>query len=118
MKKLKWPLAAAVLLSALLVGLSLRQVSFAAAPGSKTKMGAEAMTATIGVEGMTCGACATSVKIVLKKLDGVNGVQVSLDDRKAVVTYDPARVSPAKMVEAIQGSLSYKARVLAPAKAK
>lgn len=107
MKKLLWLLGGAVLLFALAV--LTRQPCCAAEPG--------ATTATLGVEGMTCGACATSVKVVLKKLDGVADAKVSLGDKQAVVTYNPARVTPEKMVEAIHSKLPYKAKVLARAKA-
>lgn len=110
MKRLLSLLAGAVLLCTLAAWLAPRQVCCAAEPG--------ATTATLGVEGMTCGACATSVKIVLTKLDGVADAKVSLDDKKAVVTYDPAKVTPEKMVEAIQGKLPYKVKVLEPAKGK
>lgn len=48
--------------------------------------------ATLHVEGMTCGACATSVKIVLKKIDGVIDATVSYERKRAVVQYDPDRV--------------------------
>ena len=110
MKRLFGLLAAAAMLCALAAWLAPREVCSAAEPGART--------ATLGVEGMTCGACATSVGVVLKKLDGVAKAKVSLDDKRAVVTYDPAKVTPEKMVETIQSKLPYKARVLAPAKGK
>lgn len=75
-------------------------------------------TITLQVEGMTCGACATSVKIVLEKLDGVSDAKVSLKDKQAVVTYDPAKVTPEKMVEAVNANLPYKAKVAGTGKTK
>ncbi len=69
-------------------------------------------TATLHVEGMTCGACATSVKIVLKKVDGVIDATVSYERKRAVVQYDPTRVSPPQLVAAIEKKLPYKARVV------
>ena len=77
-----------------------------------------ARTTTLDIQGMTCGACATSVKVVLKQLDGVSDAKVSLEEKKAVVNYDPAKVTPEKMVEAIQTKLTYKAKVVDAAKAK
>lgn len=68
-------------------------------------------TTTLQIEGMTCGACATSAKIVLEKLDGVSDAKVSFKEKQAVVIYDPAKVTPEKMVEAIHASLPYKAKV-------
>jgi len=43
-------------------------------------------TATYQIEGMTCGHCVKSVEEALGSLDGVTSVQVSLEDRRAVVT--------------------------------
>jgi copper chaperone CopZ len=77
-----------------------------------TVSGGSTSTAVLHVEGMTCGACATSVKIVLKKVDGVVGATVSYEKKRAVVEYDPARVSPATLVAAIEAKLPYKARVV------
>lgn len=77
-----------------------------------TVSGGSTSTAVLHVEGMTCGACATSVKIVLKKVDGVVGAAVSYEKNRAVVEYDPARVSPAKLVAAIEAKLPYRARVV------
>ncbi len=77
-----------------------------------TVSGGSTSTAVLHVEGMTCGACATSVKIVLKKVDGVVDAAVSYEKKRAVVEYDPARVSPAKLAAAIEAKLPYKARVV------
>ncbi|MFH1604728.1 MAG: heavy-metal-associated domain-containing protein [Pseudomonadota bacterium] len=49
-------------------------------------------TVTLGISGMTCGGCVRSVGNVLKALDGVTKAEVSLENRNAVVDYDPARV--------------------------
>src|SRR5437867_13011651 len=63
------------------------------------------------IEGMTCGSCATAVKLVLKKTVGVVGSTVSYEEKRAVVTYDPAKTTPAKVAEAVAGALSYKVNV-------
>jgi copper chaperone CopZ len=78
-------------------------------------LAADAKTATLGVEGMTCGGCAASVKIVLKKLDGVSMAMVSFAEKKATVTYDPAKVTPQQMADAIAAKLGYKAKVVTEA---
>lgn len=77
-----------------------------AASGSSTS------TAVLHVEGMTCGACATSVKIVLKNVDGVVDAKVSYAKKRAVIQYDPRRVSPSNLAAAIEAKLPYKARVV------
>src|SRR5712691_11084932 len=68
-------------------------------------------TATLHIEGMTCGSCATAVKIVLQKTPGVTTSKVSYDEKEAVVTYDPAKTTPAKIAVAVADALSYKVTV-------
>ena len=58
-------------------------------------------TETLDVQGMSCEACVGHVTRALQGLDGVQSAQVSLADKQAVVTYDPARVQAAQMVEAV-----------------
>lgn len=40
---------------------------------------------TIFIEGMSCGHCSKRVEEVLKSVDGVKSVSVSLEDKKAEV---------------------------------
>jgi len=73
----------------------------------------QARVATLHIEGMTCGSCATAVRRVLSKIDGVKDAQVSFEEKKGVVTYDAARVNPEKIVHAIEEKLPpYKATVV------
>ena len=58
-------------------------------------------TETLDVQGMSCDACVGHVTRALQGLDGVQSAQVSLADKQAVVTYDPARVQVVRMVEAV-----------------
>ncbi len=51
--------------------------------------------------GMTCGGCARSIQRKLSGLPGVESAQVSLDDAKAAVSFDPALTSPGAMVAAV-----------------
>lgn len=73
---------------------------------------AEVRTATLRVEGMTCGGCATSVKIVLKKLEGVKEAKVSYEEKRATVQYDPGKITPQQMARAIEEKLGYNASVV------
>ncbi|GBC81595.1 Copper-exporting P-type ATPase A [bacterium HR10] len=61
----------------------------------------KAVTATIPVEGMTCAGCAASVHQALVRRDGVKAVEVSVEKKHAVVTFDPARLTLEQVVEAI-----------------
>lgn len=57
---------------------------------------------TIGIEGMSCGHCVAAVKAALEALTGVTSALVSLEDKAATVTYDPAGVTPGQMKAAIE----------------
>ena len=47
----------------------------------------------IPVDGMICQVCAGTVKSALKKVDGVNDAEISLEKRNAVVRYDERKVT-------------------------
>jgi copper chaperone len=57
---------------------------------------------TIPIEGMTCGGCVANVERVLKAIDGVQNVNVSLTPGQAVVEFVPGRVDPARLHSAIE----------------
>lgn len=61
-------------------------------------------TATIKVDGMKCSKCSGSVEKALKATPGVEKVEVSLDKKEAVVEYDDAKVTEAKLREVINGT--------------
>lgn len=65
-------------------------------------------TVVIPVEGMVCVACSATVKRALKSIDGVSKVEVSLEKRTAQVTYAPDKLSPDRLVAAINKA-GYKA---------
>lgn len=54
------------------------------------------------VEDMSCGGCVRNVTTVLKALPGVEDVEVSLEAARAVVRYDPQRVSVEAMRAAVE----------------
>jgi len=66
---------------------------------------------TLHVEGMTCGGCVIGVRKVLERLPGVQKADVSYEKQRAVVTYDPDRVTVEQMIAAIK-TLKYKATVV------
>src|SRR5712691_8667682 len=69
-------------------------------------------TVALDVKGWTCGSCAVSTRIALKKLDGIENVRTDLDKGEAVVTYDASKVTPQLMIEAI-ARIGYSAKVKA-----
>ncbi|HET7658090.1 MAG TPA: copper chaperone CopZ [Bacillales bacterium] len=56
----------------------------------------------LDVKGMTCGHCKIAVTNALEELDGVKSVEVSVENGKANVEYDDAKVGTDEMKEAIE----------------
>lgn len=61
---------------------------------------AATQTVTLSVPGMNCAACPFTVKAALKKVDGVSQVNVSYEDREAVVTFDDTQISVEALTQA------------------
>ena len=59
-------------------------------------------TETFRVEGMTCEGCRAAVARVLERTPGVARAEVDLEGASATVTYDPARVTPEALAEAVR----------------
>jgi mercuric ion binding protein len=55
---------------------------------------------TLGVPGMTCGACPITVKKAISRVDGVTRTEVDFDRRQAVVTYDDAKANVDQILHA------------------
>jgi copper chaperone CopZ len=69
------------------------------------------VTSIFKVEGMTCGGCEASVKMTVKRLDGVQAVEASHTEKRATVTYDPEKVTPQAIVDTIE-KLGYTAELV------
>jgi copper chaperone CopZ len=74
---------------------------------------AASASVALSIEGMDCAACTAAIRTALKRLDGVRDARVSFVERRAVVEYEPDRVVPEQLVEAVN-KLGYRA-ILAPA---
>ncbi len=59
-------------------------------------------TVSLGVSGMTCGGCVRSVTNVLKGLEGVAKAEVSVEQKRATVDYDPGKVNVEQLKRAIE----------------
>ena len=59
-------------------------------------------TLSLNIKGMTCGGCVKSVSSVLQKISGVSSVEVSLEQNRATVSYNPAQAKPAQFKSAIE----------------
>ena len=65
-------------------------------------------TVELKVEGMDCQGCVKSVTRMLSGVAGVQKVDVSLEQGRATVTYDPAKSNVAEMKRAVERA-GYKA---------
>ncbi|HEK9100586.1 copper chaperone CopZ [Bacillus pfraonensis] len=60
------------------------------------------MTITLNVQGMTCNHCKMAVTNALTELEGVQNVEVHLQEGTVNVEYDNAKVDADKMKEVIE----------------
>ena len=81
---------------------------FVYASEGKVDPNAELESLSFKVQGMQSVMCEMAVKSTLKSLDGVDAVSVDRKAARAEVTFDPATVSPAAFVVAVN-SLGYRA---------
>lgn len=56
---------------------------------------------TLDVKGMHCATCPLTVKVVLKKQQGVQDVKMDADKATAMVTFDPKLATPEKLAQAV-----------------
>jgi len=56
---------------------------------------------TVKIPSMDCAACALNIQSGLKKQAGVQQAQVSFDTKEAVVRYDATKLSPERIIAAI-----------------
>ena len=78
----------------------------------------QSMVAYLAVGGMGCPRCAMRVQNALLRLEGVHLASVYLEHQMAAAAYDPDRVSPEDLIQAVaqagnDGRHHYWARVLA-----
>lgn len=67
---------------------------------SGTAAVAAEQTVTLTVDGMTCASCPYQVEAALKEVDGVTNIDVSLAQRRAVVTFDDEKATVAALTKA------------------
>jgi copper chaperone CopZ len=76
----------------------------AASPEGRTPV--ELARVDFDVAGMDCGGCVIGTRAALRKLEGVQQADASYDDGTGKGTawalYDPAKVTPERMMEAIR----------------
>ena len=57
-------------------------------------------TVTLSVPSMYCSACPITVKKALQRVDGVEKVAITFEPKEAVVTFDNAKTTVAKLRDA------------------
>ena len=57
-------------------------------------------TVTLAVKNMTCVSCPYIVKQSLTRIDGVKAVDVSLEEKQAVVQYDDTKINVEALITA------------------
>lgn len=57
---------------------------------------------TLNVQGMSCGHCVKAVESSVNELNGIESVNVNLEDAKVTVAFDDAQVSVAQIKETIE----------------
>jgi len=71
--------------------------------GKSTTTNAEAHL-RLPVSGMTCGSCVRRVEAGLERLDGTGEIAVNLAGEHVDIAYDPARLAPHDLVEAVEAA--------------
>ena len=59
-------------------------------------------TVVLNIGGMNCGGCVKNVTGILQDVDGVASAAVSLEEKNATVSFDPAKTNPAALIEAVE----------------
>lgn len=69
------------------------------------------MSTTVAIEGMTCGACTSSVTSAFNDVEGLIQFDISLLAERAIIVHDPAVLSSEKIATMIE-DVGFDARVL------
>ncbi|MGE3953578.1 MAG: heavy metal translocating P-type ATPase [Parachlamydiales bacterium] len=68
---------------------------------------------TLYIQGMSCASCVAGIEGSLKATPGILSADVSFATGKALITYDPEKITPKGLVEAVRKS-GYKGELKAP----
>ena len=65
---------------------------------------AATQTVTLSVPGMTCAACPITIKKALNKVEGVENIEVNLEKKEALITFDDAKTTVEALLEATKNA--------------
>jgi copper chaperone CopZ len=90
-----------------------------ARPAEARSLGQAADTAVarFSVSGMTCGSCATTARLALRRTPGVYSAEVSYDSATALVRYDPRRATPDRIAAHLLRLTGYRATLISSSQA-
>jgi copper chaperone CopZ len=90
-------------------------VPAAALRASEVGVANDTATIRLHISGMTCGSCAATARLALKRLGGVFDATVTYQDSLGVVRYDSKVVTPAEIVAHLAKLTGYRVTVLSDA---
>lgn len=65
---------------------------------------ATTQTVTLSVPGMTCAACPITIKKALNKVEGVEKIEVNIEKKEALITFDDAKTTVEALLEATKNA--------------
>lgn len=90
------------LITIVFVTLSCSQQQKKVAPATSEELPqVAAQQIKVPIDGMVCMACQSTIKKAIKSLPGVKNVEVSLENKNALITYYPNLVKPEQFQKAI-----------------
>lgn len=98
-------LASAFVVAGLLVARTEAGARQGSAQNAKTEV------RTLSVSGMTCGGCATAVRMAAMKVAGVSDAKVSYEKGVAIIRYDPVKTNPEAIAKTITEKTGFKTAV-------
>jgi len=100
-KVLLWLATGVVLVTAAFPSLSSAIFGGIQRPTSAVVAGPNSAILKVKIPSMDCAACAASIEAKLRKQSGIENAEVSYDTKEAVVQYDATKLSPEKIIAAI-----------------
>ena len=73
---------------------------------------AQAATVRLHVSKMTCGSCALTAQVALRRIPGVLDARVTYEDSSAVVRYDAGETNPKEIARQLAEATGYGVRIL------
>ena len=107
-----------VMISAFAGMLGAGTVLIGRAPASSARVQQDMKTSEaciLRITGMTCAGCAVAVKMAARQVDGVSAIDVSYEEGRADVTFDPGKTTPDAIARAITKGSGFEAEVQKPA---